>query len=252
MMHSFAQTNLQLLHQLQQEPYTAGDRQLVAHGYDLAVSLFAGRFRPAGKTFIAHLVGTASILLTIGASVEVSVAGLLHAAYSEGDFWDGQWRPITTKRQQRVRHAVGDSVEHYIARYTQLDWGREAIATLSTQVDTLSALDRDVLLIRLANELEEYLDYGILYDGAHLRQDYAAAAPYIAPLATALGYPRLAQECDRIMQLVGKSGHILAEAHTEAVLMVEGQGEPAKLPWQTAKQLSYALRYLITRAFAVY
>jgi len=35
----------------------------VKNSYELAMTLFTGRFRGSGKTFIAHLVGTASILV---------------------------------------------------------------------------------------------------------------------------------------------------------------------------------------------
>lgn len=48
--------------------------------YQLAMRLFTVYFRGDGKTFIAHLVGTASILSFVGASVEVVAAGLLHAS----------------------------------------------------------------------------------------------------------------------------------------------------------------------------
>ena len=61
-MINFAQTNIQLLNQLHREGYSADDLHLVRVAYRFAMDLFSGQFRASGKTFIAHLVGTASVL----------------------------------------------------------------------------------------------------------------------------------------------------------------------------------------------
>ena len=61
-MHSCAQTNIQLFNQLRRDAYSDGDLNLVRHAYESAMVLFSGRFQPSGKSFIAHVVGTASIL----------------------------------------------------------------------------------------------------------------------------------------------------------------------------------------------
>ena len=89
-MHTYAQTNIQLFNQLQREGYGAADLEAVARAYDLAIALTTGRFRASGKTFIAHLVGTAGILGSLKAPGPLVVAGLLHAAYAAGDFGDDQ------------------------------------------------------------------------------------------------------------------------------------------------------------------
>ena len=53
-MHAFAQTNLQLINQLQNSGYPPAKLKFVATAYELAMRLFTGRFRASGKTFIAH------------------------------------------------------------------------------------------------------------------------------------------------------------------------------------------------------
>jgi len=59
----------------------------------------------------------------------------------------------------------------------------------------MTALERDVLLIRLANELEDHLDLGILYSGdaprrlRFMREDLLAAVE----MARRLGHPGLAE-----------------------------------------------------------
>ena len=58
----YAQTNIQLFNQLRRDGYSKTDLDLVRDAYELAMVLFSGRFQPSGKSFIAHVVGTASIL----------------------------------------------------------------------------------------------------------------------------------------------------------------------------------------------
>ncbi|MGB5708108.1 MAG: hypothetical protein WBM41_14910 [Arenicellales bacterium] len=75
-----AQTNLQLYNRLQELDYSHQALGDLRDTYDLARELFSGLYRPSGKTFIAHLVGTASILAECRVSIEVIKAGLMHAA----------------------------------------------------------------------------------------------------------------------------------------------------------------------------
>lgn len=171
-MHRYAQTNIQLLNQLHRAGYSLDELRLVRTAYELAIRLFTGRFRASGKTFIAHLVGTASVLVTLRASAPLVAAGLLHAAYQSGDF--GERQPgITDGKRAQLRAAVGDGiaadvardVEAYIARYEAFPWGGKFISDYHGDMAALSRFDREVLLMRLANELEEYLDLGVLYFG---------------------------------------------------------------------------------------
>ena len=75
-----AQTNLALYQQLHDLGYTPEKLADIREAYELATALFAGRFRPCGRPFTAHLVGTASVLAKLGAPAAVVAAGLLHAA----------------------------------------------------------------------------------------------------------------------------------------------------------------------------
>lgn len=55
-MATCAQTNLQLYNQLYDTRWSAADLAAARTVYELDVQLFAGRFRPNGKPFVAHLV----------------------------------------------------------------------------------------------------------------------------------------------------------------------------------------------------
>lgn len=205
--HTFAQTNIQLLNQLQRAGYTAGELDLVRVAYELAIKLFTGRFRASGKTFIAHLVGTASVLGSLRASAALVAAGLLHAAYQAGDFGDGV-PGIANAKRDRLKVAVGDEVEEYVARYDALPWGAKYITGYHQRAGALSGLERDVLLMRLANELEEYLDLGILYFGDKRRQqtDYLNDdGRMVIEMAESLGFPALGADLARAFEEVARA-----------------------------------------------
>lgn len=199
-MHSYAQTNLQLFNQLRHDGYSNTERICILNGYKLAMCLFTGCFRPSGKTFIAHLVGTASILSSLHVPASVVAAGLIHAAYANGNFGYGG-KGISNAKREQLRCGVGKEIEEYVARYTALQWNEQTIPAIVDRFDTLTAIDRDVLLIRLANELEEYLDLGLLYCGDIKHQQYTNHNSHLmVKMAEKLGFPTLAVELERMLQ----------------------------------------------------
>lgn len=159
---AYAQTNLQLFNQLREAGYAEADLAGVAAAYELAMSLFSGQFRSSGKTFLAHLVGTASVLASCGEPPTVVTAGLLHAAYASGEWGDGGAR-VTDERRSRVRAAIGDEAERLVHRYTKLKWTTKTIPELASRVESLDLADRRVIVMRLANVLEDYLDGAMSY-----------------------------------------------------------------------------------------
>jgi (p)ppGpp synthase/HD superfamily hydrolase len=197
MRDGYAQTNLQLYAQLREAGASDTDLALVRQGYDLAMHLCPASFRGSGKPLLAHLVGTASILASIGQSARIVTAGLLHAVYVFGDFGDARGG-ISEERRARVRQAVGRDVEDLIARYTQFDWNRQTIPLIRERVASLTAIEREVLIIRLANELEDHLDFGILYCGnAEQRREYIRSPlNQSVEMARALGLTELAAKLD--------------------------------------------------------
>jgi (p)ppGpp synthase/HD superfamily hydrolase len=195
---AYAQTNLQLYSQLRALGYPESDLALVRAGYDLMLRLCAASFRGSGKPLLSHLVGTASILASINQSARVVTAGLLHAAYALGDFGDGRFG-MTEPKRERLREAVGRDVEDLVARYTAFDWNKNTIPAIRARVDTLTPVERDVLVIRLANELEDHLDYGVLYcgNGEKRREYIRSPLNQSVDMAKSLELPQLASELER-------------------------------------------------------
>lgn len=198
-MYSYAQTNIQLFNQLQSEGYSNNDLVCVLNSYELAMELFTGLFRPSGKTFIDHSIGTASILVSLHVPVNIVVAGLLHAAYVHGDFGSVSIRSISDDKRKQVIHAIGEQVEEYVAEYTTFRWNSQTIPTICVRLNALTPIERDVVLMRLANELEDNLNLGVLYcsDAERRREFIKRFGPIMVDMADKLGFPTLASELGR-------------------------------------------------------
>jgi (p)ppGpp synthase/HD superfamily hydrolase len=191
----YAQTNIQLFDQLRGEGYSNAELNLIRQAYALAVKLFTGLYRPCGKTFIAHVIGTASILSEQGVSANLIAAALVHAAYEHGDFGTAK-KGISIAKREHVRRVVGKVVEEHVARYAALRWSPDSIPAIYDGLDELAPIDREILLMRLANELDDLRDLGILYSvkAERKRIHYGQFGPVMIKMAERLGFPLLAAE----------------------------------------------------------
>jgi hypothetical protein len=201
MLHSYAQTNIQLFNQLRAEGYSSQEVSRLRAVYEFALHLFTGRYQPCGKPFLDHLIGTASILASLQRPIAVVVAGLMHAAYMYGDFGSPR-RSMTRGKRRQIRRTVGEEIEAYIARYTALRWTGETIPIIWSNLTALDALDREVLLMRLANELELHLDLGALCccNAESYQRTIAHHGTRLQDMANSLGFPVLASELARVFQ----------------------------------------------------
>src|SRR5205807_4084116 len=112
------------------------------------VQLIAGCFRGSGRPFLDHLVGTASILASYGASPAVLAGTLHHASYSHGRFPE-EVRGASAMRRW-LRRRVGDAAEEVAFAYATLDQVKYDDQDLEAlPIDTANAI-----LIRIANAIE--------------------------------------------------------------------------------------------------
>ena len=186
-----AQTNLALYRQLHDLGYAASDLVYIRDCYELAATLFIGLLRGSGKPFLAHLVGTASALAAMKTPVAVIAAGLLHASYDQGDFGIMRWR----RRRQRVRAIAGSDAEAFVWHYHEMPWSPAQIPLLQGRVARLSTMDRIVVQMRLANELDDNLDMAMRY--CHEGKDaYRDCQGNLVSLARELGEDALATTLD--------------------------------------------------------
>jgi (p)ppGpp synthase/HD superfamily hydrolase len=158
----YAQTNVQLFDQLRREGYTEADLRLIREAYDLSRRLYAGYFIASGRTQIAHLVGTASILGSLHVPAEVVAGGLIHNVYETGDFGDGR-EGSSERRRHQIRQAIGAGIEQYAYRFpiVKRDVGplatgphRPPVSTVFDEPGALELVDRHVLLIVVAERLD--------------------------------------------------------------------------------------------------
>ncbi|HXE81178.1 MAG TPA: HD domain-containing protein [Vicinamibacterales bacterium] len=198
---AFPQTNLQLFGLMRRSGYSEADLRLVRRAYDLAVRVFTAKYRGSGKPLLAHLVGTAGILAWLRAPASLVAAGVLHAAYLFGDFGDAQ-RGATSEKRARLRREIGREVEEIIGRYDALRWDARSIEEIRSAIGRLAPGDRDVLLLRLANELEDHLDLGVLYCG-NAEERRGAIRSWLrgcVDLAQRLDQPALARAFERVFE----------------------------------------------------
>jgi hypothetical protein len=195
----YAQSILELLSRLHLDGYDRSDLCLARHAYVLAMRAFTGLVRPSGKLFIDHAVGTASVLHVVGAPPAITCAGLIHSLYAHGDL--GRWRKgISKASRRRVEAVVGRQVEELVAEYAALRWNRDRISAIATEMKTYDAIRRGVVLMRLANEVDEHLDGGVLFlpDAERRRGADMLLLPSLVTMAEELDYPILASELARV------------------------------------------------------
>jgi hypothetical protein len=200
-MHGYAQTNLQLYAQLTAVDCDEQTLAKVARAHDLAIELLGGLIRPNGKPFLCHLVGTASILAAWRCSHGEMIAGLLHAVYSHGDF-SGTPRGMTAAKRAVVHRAIGAEDELLIAEYFRVPWNVATIEQLAERLNErlneLSELERSVVRVRIANELEEHLDLGMAYCRKTKSESLPAAHAALRHLAESLVSREAADELARV------------------------------------------------------
>jgi len=196
-----SQTNLQLLNRLRGAGYPDSDVTRIKKAYDFVSRYFAGWFRASGKPFVAHLVGTAGILAAVRARTPVVAAGLSHSVYALGDLPAGSPGMSGTAREE-VRGALGVEAEDLLARYEALEWNARTLPTLRGRLPGLALADREVVLIRLANELDDHLDLGVMYcaNAEERRHAIRSGLRHAVEIARDLGFPSLAASLDRAFE----------------------------------------------------
>jgi len=178
------------MHQL---GYAQDALMLVRDAYELATELFTGRYRATGKPFVCHLVGTASVLVSLRAAPEIVAAGLLHAAYDTNQHTGG-----VTASRKRVSDAVGATVEQHVYEYRQFKWSLSSLRAVVEAGFSANGGASQTLLMRLANEVDDHLDDSMAYCASSRRQ-IDAGFEYWIEMAEHLGYPPLADAL-RVLQ----------------------------------------------------
>jgi (p)ppGpp synthase/HD superfamily hydrolase len=198
-MPCYAQSIHQLYTQAISAGYSEAELLKLKAGYALQCDIFAGMMTGSGKPHLAHGLGTASILLWLGAPQHVVLAGMVHNAYGMGDFGDGLKGP-TGERRREVNRILGTQAEACVLRFHEVKpWTAEQAARILEQFEALDETGRNTLLIRLADDLEHHLDCGLHYRESKWMLDQAAKRrPCTLLLARQLQLPQLVAEFERV------------------------------------------------------
>lgn len=191
----YAQTNIQLFNQLRREGYSDAELALLRNAYELTLHLHTGRFLASGRTHIAHVVGTASILCSLHLPADVVAAGLVHNVYETGDFGCGS-KGISRAKRKRVRQTVGEQVEEYAYRFLALRLNPRTLSTISDDPDALDSTDRYAFLIELAERLDHHLSHGGL---EKYRKHMNRNGHLLVGIAEKLGFADLAAEMQKAL-----------------------------------------------------
>lgn len=161
--------------------YQEADLLRIRSAFELAQGLFTGQFRANGKAFLEHLVGTAAILAREKAPVDLVIAGLLHACYSNGDFG---YRSLEKKRAL-LKRVAGPPAENLVYEYRKLKRDETTIRGALQNFHSLRQLERDLYTLMVANELEDWMDCAMRY--CKKSEDPLPSLSLIIELAAKLG-----------------------------------------------------------------
>jgi len=152
------QTNLQLYAQLMRLGFDEAELALVNRAYLFAARQTSSVLRGSGKPFACHLVGTAALIAEAGEGCVPVTASLLHAIYQDRVPFPGN-RPLPGRREYVGAHFGGD-VETLVHEYHEFECAR-----LDAYTDEQLRQRRTVVMIRLADEIEDLLDGGVAMHG---------------------------------------------------------------------------------------
>lgn len=185
-----AQTNLQLYQQLRTAGWDDEALATVHDAYELVDELFVGQRRRSRKPFVAHLVGTASVVADVDGRRELVLAGLVHATYKHGE-WGDRRRGVTDRKRRLLRAVVGADAEAIACAYASLVYTVDDLQRAAAAARRSSRM-RDVVLLRIAGEVEEHSDLGVRLDSSPPAMRLPAAMEVMVRLAVELDAPALA------------------------------------------------------------
>jgi len=185
------QTNIQLYCNLLSGGHSAEDLRQIRDAYNLAASLFAGQVRPEGRPFTCHLVGVAGILAALGEPTPVICAALLHSALSQGDFGAGRGH-VTGAARRFLARSIDPRTFNLVDGYDRLAWNAANVRAWTVPGSVGDEILRKLIVMRLANELEDALDGGLDFSEKGDKHHHLIPPQSIVALARVMCDERLA------------------------------------------------------------
>lgn len=150
------QTRSDLMDFAMERGYQSQELAILANAYHLAQVLMDGGYRPCGRPFINHLVGTASVLIRYDFRAETVAAGLLHSAYTHCPPYDGDTKTAADTVCAWLG-GRGSVLEQRVRAYTRRSSLWSSPQTDSSPFANISMLDAEIFAIAAANEVDMHL-----------------------------------------------------------------------------------------------
>ena len=127
--------------------------------------------------------------------MEVVIAGMLHGVYLLDRFEGSRRRKPQSADRAYLQREIGQNVEALVWGYAHLGWhNREVIEAHLANFDSYGTDKQSMLVLQLANELEDYLDLAMLYVGRFpYCQHIEKYGDLCVEMAVRLGLPTLGQ-----------------------------------------------------------
>lgn len=213
-----AQTRSQLLDLAQARGYGPRELSLLSEAGALASRLLNGGYRPCGRPFISHLIGTASVLLRYDLRIETVVAGLLHGVYTHGR--------LTGSNDDRAEIArmmggAGSQIECQVRAYTDHCWD----VLKGSHAFTVD--QAELAAIETANEIDMRYSGEYEYSGRPAELS-AAQVQILSQTCAAMGLAGLAKTLDlALRQIRPVAPGMVTGLHASYYL--DAEGRPQKL-----------------------
>jgi GT2 family glycosyltransferase len=170
--------------------YTARDIANIKSAHWTALLLSSGGYRPCGRPFINHLLGTASVLAHFGFESRLIVGALLHAAYTHAPRLRGGAQE-TVETVTRILGGAGSPVDRMVRAYTLRAMRWANLAGLDNWQDVATTEDADTAIIAMANLVDMRLSGEVRSTGRTDDDDLAALAK-AEEICDIIGVPGLA------------------------------------------------------------
>lgn len=179
--------------------YSADELRRLGKACVLAMRLSEGVYRPCGRPFLNHLVGTASVLVHYGFTLQRVLVALLHAAYSHAgrgvQLADGTLSDASTgalpDAVTGMLGGVNSPVMAGVRAYTERARRYRDLVAERRPIGALGMDDVELLLLEAANDIDMHLSSEVAFTG---RADVAKGPllVLVAGACRALGVPGMA------------------------------------------------------------
>lgn len=216
------QTFFELLKQAFVRGYGREELLLIGKAYNAAMTLFGDGFRPCGRPFLLHVLGTASALVAYGFSTRVIVSGMLHAAYSHAPVGNMVHASLDAVKHM-LRSQFGDRVEQTIREYTRFQSNPVGWSDLRPP-QSLTLDDAQVIAIALANAVDEHAAGEYLF--TEKRSSESLWSAYAVKVAEALKVPGLASSLAAVSRVSVPDGFSARRKFTRSFRLQKGATVP--------------------------